>query len=271
MRKYLDLLGFVLKNGYKSSNRTGVDTLAIFGTAVDFDLGIGFPVPTTKKFFFKSMAAELAGFLEGTTDAARMRELGTKIWDANANADYWQNNPNCSGEDDMGRIYGAQWRRWEGELDQLGGVVERIIKDPTDRRLIVTAWNPNELDMMCLPPCHMFYQFNVRPSGHLDCAFYMRSLDLFLGAPFDIASYALLTHIVAQQTDLIPGNVTMFIGNCHIYENHIPQVKEQLSRLPTVLPDLDLDDSATIDNFHPDMAKLINYDPQPAIKAEMAV
>jgi thymidylate synthase len=269
MDNYLNFMRYVYENGSAKVVRNGYKTRAIFGGGLSFDLANGFPAVTTKQLYFKSVAAELAGFLEGTTSVSRMRELGTKIWDANTAADHWQNNPKCQGPDDMGRIYGVQWRNFGG-VDQLRNVVDQLIKDPSDRRMIVSAWNPPELDSMCLPPCHIFYQFNVI-DDRLNCLFYMRSLDIFLGAPFDIASYALLTHIVAQQVDLVPGVVSMMVGDAHIYEDHFAQVEEQLSRPMYDLPKLYLSEEASIDNFHPDMAQLVDYKYHPAIKAEMAV
>jgi thymidylate synthase len=232
-------------------------------------LAESFPAITTKKLAFNAVKAELAGFLEGTESAARMRELGTKIWDANANADYWQSSSFCRGPDDLGRIYGAMWRNFNG-VDQIQEVIKTLQTAPESRRMIVSAWDPAE-KRQCLPPCHIFWQLDVSNSNQLNCAFYMRSLDLFLGAPFDIASYALLQHIIAQQTGFKVGTLTMFIGNCHIYVTHIEQVKEQLSRELYPQPSLDLDPFATVDNFIPSMAKLIDYKFHPIISAEMVV
>ena len=272
MLQYQMLLQKILNHGEKRMDRTGVGTVAIFGETLMFDLQDGFPVTTTKKFFMKSMVAELAGFLEGTRSATRMRQLGTKIWDANANAEHWQKNPHCAGIDDMGPVYGSQWRDYNGEgIDQLADVVERIQTNPTDRRLLVTAWNPAKTRYMCLPPCHIFFQFFVRKDEFLDCQWYIRSVDSFLGMPFDIASYALLTHIVANQTGLKPGRVTMNSGDTHIYLNHMDQVYTQLQRIPKQLPKLKLDPKASINNFTPDMVDLIGYECDPEIKAEMAV
>lgn len=271
MKQYLDLLTYVLHNGKVREDRTNTGTLSVFGQQLSFNLGDGFPAVTTKKLQFNSVAAELAGFLEGTQSAARMRELGTTIWDANANASKWQENPNCCGLDDMGPIYGAQWRNWGNRIDQLSEIVQRLQENPVDRRLVVSAWNPGELDSMCLPPCHIMFQFYVREKMFLDCVYYIRSVDMFLGCPFDIASYALLTHIVAQQVDLAPGHLTQFSGDTHIYLNHVTAVKEQLSRSPGHLPTLNLWDGATIDNFTPDMARLDNYEHAAAIAAKMAV
>lgn len=275
MRNYLDLMSYVLSSGEQRNDRTGTGTLAIFGTYLEFDLREGFPAVTTKKLAFKSVAAELAGFLEGTTSAKRMRELGTKIWDANANAGYWQSNKYCNGPDDMGRVYGAQWRSWtnfyDWNIDQLAAAVKLITNDPTSRRIMVSAWNPGEQKQMCLPPCHYAFQFYVSNDGHLDILVHMRSVDMFLGMPFDIASYALLLHIVANQTNKVPRMLKMTFGDTHIYKNHQNQVLEQLSRIPFELPMLDLDTTATIDNFHPSMAELIDYEYHASIKADMSI
>lgn len=269
MKNYQNLLHETLIAGEKRTNRTGVDTSALFGRSLTFNLSEGFPAVTTKKLNFSAVASELAGFLEGTESASRMRELGTKIWDANANADYWQSNPLCKGPDDMGKIYGAMWRDFNG-ADQIKQIIKTLRDSPDSRRMIVTAWDPAE-KRQCLPPCHIFWQLDVTNDNYLNCAFYMRSLDLFLGAPFDIASYALLQHIIAQQVGFNVGTLTMFIGNCHIYETHKLAVLEQLSRQPFPLPTLCLDPFATVDNFVPKMATLENYICHPAIKAEMVV
>lgn len=270
MLSYQVLLQNILRKGDYREDRTKVGTLAIFGTRLEFDLQKGFPAVTTKKLYFNSVAAELAGFLEGTTSAARMRELGTAIWDANANAPSWQENPNCKGQDDMGPVYGSLWRNFNG-VDQLQELIWRLKENPADRRMIVSAWDPSLLPKQCLPPCHIFFQFYVRQGKFLDCQWYIRSVDTFLGLPFDIASYALLQHIIAQQVGLKPGIVTMIAGDTHIYVNHIPQVKELLSRVPRPKPILNLYDGATIDNFRPDMVQLENYDSHPPITGIMAV
>lgn len=258
MRNYLDLMERVVATGDRRMDRTGVGTYALFGEKLSFDLALGFPAVTSKKLYFGSVKAELAGFLEGTTSAARMRELGTMIWNANANGD------------NLGKIYGYQWRNWEGYLDQLQHVVNAIKRDPTSRRLLVTAWNPSELKEMCLPPCHTHFQFFVR-KGHLDCIFYMRSVDTFLGMPFDIVSYALLTHIIAQETELSPGILTGFFADCHVYLNHVDQVNLQLGRPVFKLPKLILHKDATINNFKPEMANLEDYFSHGPILAPMAV
>lgn len=270
MLNYVSLLRLIMDKGDFRVDRTGVGTKAIFGSRLTWNLQDGFPAVTTKKLYFKSVAAELAGFLEGTTSAARMRELGTNIWDANVNAPHWQNNPNCRGKDDMGKIYGALWRDFN-EVDQLQEMIWKLEEDRSNRRMVVSAWDPSLRLKQCLPPCHIFFQFFVRENKFLDCQWYIRSADAFLGLPFDIASYALLTHIMAQQVKLKPGLLIMVSGDTHIYINHIEQVKEQLKRVPYKAPTLDLWDGATINNFHPDMAKLENYAYHPSIPAPMAV
>lgn len=269
MINYQALLMDVYTNGKDRPSRTGINTRSLFGTRISYNLEEGFPAVTIKKLFFKSVAAELAGFLEGTEDAARMRELGTKIWDANANAKSWQDSGYACGADDMGRVYGSLWRNFHG-VDQLSGLINTLIENPMDRRQVVTAWDPSER-RQCLPPCHIFYQTYVRENNHLDLQFYMRSVDLFLGLPFDIASYALLMHIIAQQVDLMPGNLVIVMGDTHIYHNHFKQVETVLRRKPYKLPWLDLCESASIDNFHPDMARLVGYEHHPAVEAPMAV
>lgn len=272
MQKYLELLSDILYNGEKREDRTGIGTYSLFGKSLTFDLSKGFPAVTTKYLNFKSVAAELAGFLAGVESALLMRHYGTKIWDANANASKWQASPYCRGPDDMGPVYGSQWRNFnKSGVDQLAIVVNNIIENPTDRRLLVSSWNPAAQHLMCLPPCHVLYQFYVRDEAWLDCQWYIRSVDTFLGMPFDIASYALLVHIIAQQTELVPGIMTMISGDTHIYLNHVEQVVEQLRRQPYALPQLIISDEANIDNFHPDMTELKYYNHHPVIKASMAV
>lgn len=266
MQNWIDLMGHIMTYGDLKENRTGIDTKAVFGTMLEHDITRNFPAVTVKKLQFNSVAAELAGFLLGVTSAADMRALGTKIWDANAH--------DWSSSDYMGRVYGSQWRDWtapEQSIDQLREVVDGIKKDPFSRRHLITAWNPAELQDMCLPPCHTHYQFQVTTNGYLNCAYYMRSVDTFLGMPFDIASFALLTYIVANECDLKPGRLISFFADTHLYVNHFPQVEIAMSREPLAPPRLELHKDATIDNFMPDMAKLVNYNTHGVIKAEMAV
>ncbi len=287
MRSYLQLLHDVTVKGDKRVDRTGVGTVALFGKHLRFNLQKGFPAITTKKLYFESVKAELAWMLSGSryTDIL-VDKYDCHIWDKNVNNPKWQNNFNCHGEQDAGRVYGVQWRGWRGyttatlddnglqskteHIDQLQQAVTTIIQNPADRRIIVTAWNPGELNEMCLPPCHLYFQFFVRSGRFLDCAVVMRSVDTFLGMPFDIASYALLTHIVAKQTATIPGELYMTFMDTHVYLNHFKQVGIQLSRDPFQMPQLKWHvEFPTIDNFHPDMVELVNYKHHPAIKAEM--
>lgn len=276
MRNYLNLMKQVLTTGVDRNDRTGVGTLALFNTHLNYDLRDGFPLVTTKKLFMKSVVAELICFIKGYDDVRSFQEAGTNIWNANVSADYWQGNPSCKGEFDMGRIYGVQWRRWRKpdgtEMDQLQEVVSRIKNDPHDRRLCVTAWNPGELNEMCLPPCHLYYQF-FADGDYLDIFVVMRSVDTFLGMPFDIASYALLLEIVARDTGLTARKLGFTFGDTHIYKNHLDAVKEQLDREPMARPWLILDESVKgINDFNSiDQVKIGGYEHHPSIKAEMAV
>lgn len=272
-KPYLDLLKKVLEEGEERKDRTGVGTISIFGTQARYDLSEGFPAVTTKKLYFRSVKAELLWFLEGSRNYKRLNELGSKIWDANAEADYWKPKAKFAG--DVGRVYGVQWRSWNGPdgeaIDQLGDIIEKIKKDPTDRRLIVSAWNAGELDQMALPPCHVMFQFYVN-NGKLSLQMYQRSADMFLGVPFNIASYSLLLAMVAQVTGLEQGEFIHTIGDTHIYSNHIEQVKEQLDREPYELPKLWLNPEVkNIDEFTMKDIKLENYKHHPTIKAPMAV
>lgn len=281
MKTYLNLLEDVLENGVDRKGRNGT-TRAVFARQARFNLEEGFPAVTTKKLAWKAVVSELLWFIEGSGDDNRLKELLGKdstIWTANANADYWK--PKAKFEGDLGRIYGVQWRSWQkpnGEtVDQLAEVIERIKDDPYDRRLIVTAWNPGELDQMALPPCHMFFQFFVTPDAHgkpekLSLHMVQRSCDLFLGVPFNIASYALLLSMVAQVTGLKPYELVMSFNDLHIYENHMDAVKEQLTREPLPLPALKLNQAIqSIDDFTMDDIELVNYESHGPIKAPMAV
>ncbi|MCA9381002.1 thymidylate synthase [Candidatus Dojkabacteria bacterium] len=273
-KTYLEQLKFVLDNGKKRGNRTGVDTIGVFGMQARYDLREGFPALTTKKLFFKSLKAELLWFLEGSSDYKRLNELGSKIWDANAKADYWK--PKAKFDGDVGRVYGVQWRSWRTpdgtEIDQIKNAIERIKTKPTDRRIIVSAWNPGEIDEMALPPCHIMFQFYVEENKYLSLQMYQRSADMFLGVPFNIASYSLLLAMIAQVTNLEPKEFIHVIGDAHIYENHIEQVQEQLSRKPYNPPELWLNpEIKDIDKFSMSDIKLKEYDYHPPIKADMAV
>lgn len=273
MQQYHDALKHIMKNGEDRGDRTGVGTRSTFGVHMRFDLTKGFPAVTTKKLAFKQVKAELLWFLAGSRDNNVLNHLGCHIWDANAEAPYWK--PKATFEGDLGRVYGVQWRMWQKPdgttVDQLQEVIDRIQKDPYDRRLVVSAWNPGELDQMALPPCHMFYQFYVNKKG-LSLQMYQRSADMFLGIPFNIASYALLLSMVAQVTGHKPYELIMVLGDAHIYQNHKEQVKELLKRdfypLPTLWLNPEIKD---INKFSMDDIKLENYQSHPAIKAEMAV
>lgn len=281
--QYLAVLKKVLDEGSDRMDRTGVGTRALFGLQMRFNLEDGFPALTTKKLAFKAVKSELLWFIEGSNDDARLRELNRSektIWTANLEADYWK--PKRAHDTDLGRIYGVQWRGWQKSdgttVDQLANVIEKIKTNPADRRLIVSAWNPGELDQMALPPCHMFFQFFVAPSstsgqaGKLSLYMHQRSCDMFLGVPFNIASYALLLSMVAQVTDLKPGEFVHSLGDAHIYRNHFEQVKEQLTREPLTPPTLWLNpEIKNIDDFTMDDIRLEGYESHPPIKAEMAV
>ncbi|MEK7100029.1 MAG: thymidylate synthase, partial [Patescibacteria group bacterium] len=235
-RAYLDALQNIMTNGVDRDDRTGTGTRALFAIQLRHDLQDGFPALTTKKLAFKAVKSELLWFLEGSSDDNRLKELNGSektIWTANAEADYWA--PKAAFPGDLGRIYGVQWRKWQKPdgtiLDQITEAIEKIKHKPTDRRIIVTAWNPGELDQMALPPCHMFFQFFVA-NGRLSLHMVQRSCDMFLGVPFNIASYALLLSMIAQVTDLAPGELVMTLNDAHIYKNHFDAVTEQLSRDP---------------------------------------
>lgn len=261
---YLDLLRDILQHGTRQDDRTGVGTRAVFGRQLRCDLSEGFPLLTTKKVHFKSIAIELLWFLRGETNVRWLQERGVKIWDEWADAD---------GE--LGPVYGKQWRRWAGpdgtEIDQLSNLLEQIRTNPASRRLIVSGWNPVDVPSMALPPCHTLYQFNVA-DGKLSCQLYQRSADMFLGVPFNIASYALLTTMVAKVCGLEPGEYIHTFGDAHIYSNHMDQVAEQLSRAPRPLPRLRLNpDANDLFDFEYEDIMLEDYNPHPGIKAPVAV
>lgn len=264
MRPYLDLLRRVLDEGVRRDDRTGTGTLSLFGAQLRFDLAAGFPLVTTKKVHWRSVAHELLWFLRGETNTRWLNDNGVRIWDA------WADK-----NGDLGPVYGAQWRSWataDGRVvDQIGWVIDEIRRNPTSRRLIVSAWNVGALDQMALPPCHLLFQFYVA-GGRLSCQLYQRSADLFIGVPFNIASYALLTHLIAQVTGLGVGDFVHTFGDAHIYLNHREQVLTQLAREPRPLPRLELDPGVTrIDDFEYRHLTLLGYEPAPAIKAPVAV
>jgi len=303
MKQYLDLLQDILDNGETKDDRTGTGTISVFGRSIRFDLRRSFPAVTTKKLAWKACVGELLWFIEGSSDERRLAEIthGTRegvvtIWTPNALASYWK--PKAKFDGDLGRVYGVQWRHWhklvergEGtfkddfgntfrrtsptqviEVDQLTNLIKGLIADPNGRRHIISAWNVGELDQMALPPCHVMSQFYVNKNKELSCHMYQRSVDVFLGLPFNIASYALLTHLIAQACGLKVGELVISTGDTHIYSNHIEQVKEQLTREPLSAPTLWLNPDITdIHQFKMEDIKLENYTSLASIKAAMAV
>ncbi|MCC7042146.1 MAG: thymidylate synthase [Burkholderiales bacterium] len=264
MREYLDFMRQVRDHGVRKDDRTGTGTLSLFGRQMRFDLGAGFPLVTTKKVHTKSIVHELLWFLRGDTNVAYLHANGVTIWDEWADAD---------GE--LGPIYGHQWRSWPtpdgGHVDQLAQVVAEIRRNPDSRRLIVSAWNVGEIGRMRLPPCHALFQFYVA-QGRLSCQLYQRSADIFLGVPFNIASYALLTHLIAQQTDLDVGEFVWTGGDCHLYLNHLEQAAAQLERTPLALPRLVLKRRPpTLFDYVYDDVEVVGYASHPALKAPVAV
>lgn len=264
MKPYLDLLDHILTSGTDKSDRTGTGTRSVFGAQLRFNLSQGFPLLTTKKVFLKGVIHELLWFIAGDTNIKYLTDHGVHIWDE------WANE-----NGDLGPVYGKQWRSWPkpdgGTIDQLANVVDMIRKTPDSRRLIVSAWNPAEVDDMALPPCHTLFQFYVA-DGKLSCQLYQRSADTFLGVPFNIASYALLTMMIAQVCGLRPGEFVHTTGDTHIYLNHFDQVREQLSREPRPLPRMRLNpDVKSVFDFVYEDFTLEGYDPWPAIKAPVAV
>lgn len=269
MRQYLDLLAHVMDKGTDRMDRTGTGTRGVFGHQMRFDLADGFPMVTTKKLHRKSIIHELLWFVAGDTNINYLQENGVKIWDAWADED-----------GDLGPVYGKQWRRWEGPdgkvIDQLKQVIESIKTNPNSRRHIVSAWNPADVEDMALPPCHCLFQFFVAPTpdggGKLSCQLYQRSADIFLGVPFNIASYALLTHMVAQVCGLEVGDFVHTFGDAHVYHNHFDQVREQLTREPMPLPTLELNPDVTdIEGFTYGDVKLVGYKAHPHIAGKVAV
>lgn len=265
MKQYLDVLKYVLDNGIKKQDRTGVGTLSVFGYQMRFNLQEGFPLLTTKKLHLKSIIYELLWFIKGETNVRYLQENGVRIW-----------NPWADENGDLGPIYGHQWRKWtakEGNIDQLKNAIDQIRNNPTSRRIIVSAWNVGDLPKMALPPCHILYQFYVDPvNKRLSLQLYQRSADLFIGVPFNIASYSLLLMMVAQVTGYQPWEFIHTLGDAHIYLNHIEQVKLQLSREPRPLPTMKLNPNVKcLFDFKYEDFKLENYNPHPHIKADVAV
>jgi thymidylate synthase len=264
VRQYLDLMQRVLDDGVEKGDRTGTGTLSVFGHQMRFDLREGFPLVTTKKVHLKSVVGELIWFIRGDTNVRWLQERGVTIWDE------WADE-----RGDLGPVYGYQWRSWPtpggGHVDQLGQVVEQIKSNPDSRRHIVSAWNVADIPSMALAPCHALFQFYVA-GGRLSCQLYQRSADVFLGVPFNIASYALLTHMVAQVTGLEVGDFVHTLGDAHLYLNHLDQARTQLAREPRALPELWLDPSVDdITAFDVDHVKVAGYDPHPGIRAPIAV
>lgn len=277
----------ILMNGETRSDRTGVGTISMFARQLRFDLAAGFPAVTTKKLAWRSVVSELLWFLEGSSDERRLAEIlhGTRdeskttIWTANANAEYWKSKSKFAG--DLGRVYGVQWRDWRTfdfpgtssykTTDQIANLIDGLKNDPYSRRHILTAWNPGEIDKMALPPCHMMAQFYVSNNKKLNCIMHQRSCDMFLGVPFNLASYSLLTHIIARECELGVGEFIWSGGDCHIYRNHVSAVQEQIAREPRPLPTLRITDGKTLGQYTVNDFVLDGYDPWPTIKADMAV
>lgn len=264
MQQYLDLMRLVLDHGFDKKDRTGTGTKSIFGYQLRFDLAEGFPAVTTKKLHMKSIIYELLWFLRGDTNVRYLRDNGVAIWDQ------WAND-----EGELGPVYGAQWRSWptpDGQhIDQISQVLQEIKRNPDSRRLFVSAWNVAELERMALPPCHAFFQFYVA-DNRLSCQLYQRSADIFLGLPFNIASYSLLTMMVAQVTGLRPGEFIHTLGDAHVYVNHFEQAHAQLARTPRPLPHMQLNpDRTSLFEFDYNDFTLLGYDPHPALKAPVAV
>jgi thymidylate synthase len=264
MRAYLDLMRRVLVEGTAKADRTGTGTLSLFGAQMRFDLSEGFPLVTTKRLHLKSIIHELIWFLQGDTNIAYLKDNGVSIWDEWADA-----------EGNLGPVYGKQWRSWAAPdgrvIDQIADVQREIRRNPDSRRLIVSAWNPADLPQMALAPCHCLFQFYVL-DGRLSCQLYQRSADVFLGVPFNIASYALLTHMMAQATGLKPGDFVHTFGDVHLYSNHLEQAREQLGRAPKPLPNLRLEPTVRdIFDFRAEHVKIEGYQFHPAIKAPVAV
>jgi thymidylate synthase len=269
VRQYLDLLDHVMTQGVDKPDRTGTGTRSVFGYQMRFDLAQGFPVVTTKRLHLRSIIGELLCFLRGDTNVRWLQERGISIWDE------WADELG-----DLGPVYGHQWRSWptpDGrDVDQVAKVIEAIRTNPDSRRHIVSAWNVADVDDMALPPCHAMFQFYVRPArdggaGFLDCQLYQRSADVFLGVPFNIASYALLTMMVAQLTDLRPGHFVHTLGDAHLYSNHLEQARLQLSREPFPLPTMRITPRPAIDDFDLEDFELVGYESHPSIKAPIAV
>ena len=262
MKQYLEILRDVLENGQDADNRTGIYARKVFGRPMRVDLSKGFPLVTTKKTFFRGIVHELIWLLSGNTNIKYLQDNNVHIWDE------WADE-----NGDLGPVYGHQWRNFNSQgYDQIRDIIERIKKNPQDRRIIVSAWNPAQIEQMALPPCHCFFQFDVTPDGKLNCMLYQRSCDMFLGVPFNIASYSLLTMMIAQVCGLQPGEFVHTTGDTHIYTNHFEQVATQLSREPRKLPKMKINPEVkSIFDFKYEDFELVDYDPYPRIPAPVAV
>ncbi len=283
---YLNLLNKILTEGTKKGDRTGTGTISIYGTSLKFDLRKSFPILTTKKVYWKGVVEELLWFIRGETDSKLLEAKNVNIWKGNTSKEFLDKKKLLYPEGEIGPGYGFQWRHWGADynglkkcqynqgIDQLSNVVETIKKNPNDRRMIVSAWNVEDIDKMALPPCHLMFQFDVT-DGYLNCLWYQRSNDFFLGSPFNISSYALLTCLIAKITNLKPGTLTYFAGDTHLYLNHLEQAKEQLSRKPFPFPELnikkDIKSLKDIEALTFEDIELIGYVSHSAIKAEMAI
>jgi thymidylate synthase len=286
MKNYLELMSKVLFEGIASQDRTGTGTVSLFGEQLRFDLNAGFPAITSKRLAWRAVVAELLWFIEGSGDERRLAEIqyGTRdpakktIWTANSDADYWRDKAAFAG--DLGRVYGVQWRDWHTPVfdgaggfkstDQLKNLISGLKSDPTGRRHILSAWNPGELSQMALPPCHIMSQYYLR-EDRLSCHMYQRSADLFLGVPFNIASYALLTHLIAKEIGVGVGDLIISFGDVHVYTNHVEHCELQLSRQPLPACQLDISEVSSIYTATVDQCKLIGYQSHPTIAAPMAV
>lgn len=292
--QYIALIKDILDNGDDRVDRTGVGTRAVFGRQIRIDMADGFPMVTTKKMGFLSILAEALWFIEGSNDERRLAEIQygsrdtekTTIWTENANSDYWK--PNAQFEGDLGRVYGVQWRRWKAftevgcepgglvhavteEIDQLKQVIDKLKAGGTDRRMLISSWNVGELNQMALPPCHMFFQFFLKRNGKLSLQMYQRSVDTFLGLPYNITSYALILSMVAAVTNTIPDELIMTLGDTHLYNNHFDQARTQIERSSFASPQLEIQPRQNIDDFVISDFKVTGYQSHPSIKAPMAV
>lgn len=281
MRAYLDYLQYVLSNGVRTKNRTGIDTIACSGYMLVHDMKDGFPLLTTKKMGIRNIASELEMFIKGITSKKFLQDRKNHIWDEWCNpkkvpyGNDEETKAKMAAEDDLGPIYGAQWVNFNGDSEngnQLKNVIETIKKDPTSRRLIVSAWNPLQLDQMALPPCHLGFELLCYPEqGTMDIIWAQRSCDSFLGVPYDLASYALLLTLICKETGYKPGKVLGMLGNCHIYENHLDVVKEQLTRTPHKLPTIEIENFTSIWNWQYSDVKLLNYESDGKLVGAIAV